>query len=118
MVRGDPNREAVERLFQRFTRTKRPFVRGQMELWGADVDLWEEESYLTGLVDTFISRGRIEVTSLRLDRTIDGRLHQARAHAKSRSLIERWIQYRRLMLELAEALSRAASVPIVWSDGE
>lgn len=116
MARDDHDRRALRALFERFKQTKRPFERG-VELWGADVDLWEEDSYLAGLVDTFIARRRIEVTALRLDRTIDARLHQARAYAKSPALIEQWIGYRRLMLELAEALSWAASVPIVWSDG-
>ncbi|HEY8469181.1 MAG TPA: hypothetical protein VIL18_06040 [Longimicrobiales bacterium] len=54
-----------------------------------------------------------EKDALRLDRTIDKRLQQASAHAKSHASIAQLLRYRQAILELAEALSRAASVPIV-----
>jgi len=78
-----------------------------------DIDLYEEDSYLAGLVETFLIKGNIGITEIQIDYSIDNRLDQAIENSLIRQEeYRKIIKYRKKMLELASALSRASGIPI------
>lgn len=102
-------------MLQRHRSTAFPRVQRQVELWEADVDLAEEDGYLTGLVETFLSRRRLDVASIQLDRSIDNRLQQAGRYTSGDALVS-LLLYRAQLVEMARLLSATAQVPLTWRD--
>jgi len=112
---GDNSKDQLVRLFSEYKTLKIP--RGGITAVGLselDVDLFEEDSYLAGLVDTYLRRGRLDLYAIQIDRTIDERLERAARLASG--VDERYIRalndYRSKMLELAYALECASGVSV------
>ncbi len=107
-------RNELARLFEEYKSLPMPKAGYAIaELQDADVDLSEEDSYLAGLVMTYINSGHIDVRSITIDPTIDERLGRAKlASGIDRITLQAFADYRERMLELAHALERATGVPI------
>lgn len=82
------------------------------------VDLFSEDSYLAGLVSSFLGKRRLghgpmKVEVILIDPTIDERLERARpVSEKQREILDHFKHYRKKMLGLAHALGRATGVPV------
>ncbi len=107
-------RNELARLFEAYRSLPMPKAGYAIaELQDADVDLSEEDSYLAGLVMTYINSGHIDVRSITIDPTIDKRLEGAKLASKTDPMtLQAFADYRERMLELAHALERATGVPI------
>ncbi len=110
-------RNELARLFEEYRSLPMPKAGYAIaELQDADVDLSEEDSYLAGLVMTYINSGHIDVRSITIDPTdptIDKRLEGAKLASKTDPMtLQAFADYRERMLELAHALERATGVPI------
>lgn len=85
-----------------------------INLESADVDLFEEDGYLAGLVDSFLTRRVLPVARIVLDESIDQRLENARVTTLEGSrTVSEFLEYRKGMHALAEKLSRASGVPLL-----
>ena len=78
----------------------------------ADVDLFEEDAYLAGLIDQAVARGRIDVGSIFLDETIDQRLQEALKARPDDSRLRAMREYRMAMKEVAGVLAAAMGVSV------
>jgi hypothetical protein len=86
---------------------------------GADVDMYGDDTYLIGLVESFIQTGRVNEAFIDLDTSIDRRLENAAPQSDgARSTLDAFRSFRRRMVELARALSQASGVPIQSYDRE
>lgn len=80
-----------------------------------DVDLYQEDYYILGLVDTFMESGSMERESIVLHSSIDRILRDYDAVSESENtIVSKFVSYRRHMVELAQALSLASNTPIEW----
>ncbi len=78
-----------------------------------DIDLYDEDAYIAGIVTSFLSGAEVSVTTITLDRSIDRRFAMAAPKDDfERAKIEDSIEYRRKMNLLAILLSKAAEIPI------
>ena len=78
-----------------------------------DADLWAEDTYLVGLVSSYLKSGRLSVDESVLDESIDSMLsHLVSTTGPMRRDMERFVRYRAKMQELAEALSAATGIPL------
>jgi hypothetical protein len=104
----------LRRLFERYK--SRPFPRVGRALNPCDevdVDLAEEDSYLAGLVETFLRSGRIDVKEIVLDQTLDERVERASTDLGTDGEALRTLKdYRDEMWHLARALGGASGVPV------
>ena len=100
----------LARLYREYTALKIPRGGSLVDLRGADVDLYEEDSYLAGLVSTFLSRGGLSVETIELDMTIDARLRGASGKGPNAKTLESFRTYRMKMRELANLLSIASGI--------
>jgi len=112
---------AVKRLrlaFDNYKRLRRPRTAKALDLDEAEVDLFEEEAYLVGLVDTFLHRGEIPSRGIALDGTIDKRLASGRRTTPQEEQMWReWMHYRKAMIDLALALATASGAQLrEWSE--
>lgn len=114
---GSKDRARVAAAYREYRALTMPKIHNHVELWEADVDLAEEDGYLAGLVDTYLTLGSLGVASIVLDGTIDDRLQQARSYATAQESLARLERYRSAMFDLAETLSEAAGVPLIRSRG-
>jgi hypothetical protein len=78
----------------------------------ADIDLFEEDAYLAGLIDRTIARGGIGVAAIILDESIDRRLADALRQRPHDPRLEALRDYRVAMRQMAEILGAAAGVPV------
>lgn len=112
--------ENLRILFIEFKRL--PFPRmegGDILLNDADIDLFEEDSYLAGLVDSFLATGHIESKEIIIDSSIDERIDQAViSYEKHKDAFNYFREYRKKMLELAKMLSEASGVLIHTGGGK
>lgn len=103
----------LARRFRDYRALPTPRVRGRLDLTGAEIDLYEEDGYLAGLVSKFLSDSPLEVDAIEIDRTIDSRLEQASTQSSAaQGLLWEFRLYRQRMRELAELLSQASGIPI------
>lgn len=78
----------------------------------ADIDLYEEDAYLAGLVATALGSSRLPQAQIWTDASIDARLARARAGSPEEAAVIAGLKrYRRAMAALGEELSRATGVP-------
>jgi hypothetical protein len=77
----------------------------------ADIDLFEEDADLAGLVSLVLAGRPLPVDVIILDRSIDTRLSELARVSRS-PVVRRMITYREAMRDLAELLSTAAAVPL------
>jgi hypothetical protein len=89
-----------------------PRTEGRLALGAADVDLFEEDSYLAGLVSTFLATDSVPVDAIVLKSSIDEALAAAEVLPGAEEVIERFKDYREKMRELALLLSRASGIPL------
>jgi hypothetical protein len=80
-------------------------------------DIAEEDSYLAGLVTSFLQRGNIDkVPTIVINSSIDYRLSTATAKSEiACKFLEEFREYRALMLKTANLLSEKSGKPIVNS---
>jgi hypothetical protein len=100
-------REAFERYE---TRTLPKLGHLVVDARDADVDLFEEDAYLAGLVSSVLAGRPMRVESILLDRTIDSRLAQL-AELHNHRVVADMLAYRMAMRRLAALLSAATGVP-------
>lgn len=92
---------------------KRPRVGQVLEIDGADVDLFEEESYLDELVTAFLSNKSAQFTAILLNPSIDRRIAAASPKTPEQEFaLKSILTYRRQVSKLARLLSKASGVPI------
>ncbi|MBI5665028.1 MAG: hypothetical protein HZC49_08105 [Nitrospirae bacterium] len=106
--------EKLRKLFVEFKRLPFPQMGGGIILLNdADIDLSEEDSYLAGLVDSFLATGHIASKEIFIDASIDERIDQAVIiYEKYKDAFNYLREYRKKMLELAKMLSEASGVLI------
>lgn len=80
--------------------------RVQPDLGDLDLEFYEEDGYLVGLVSRYLSTGNLDVAAINVKSSIDRQLAEG---TKSTEVV----RYRSSMLRLARALSEAAGVPLV-----
>lgn len=121
MVRSGHEEAIAElaRLFQEHYDLRLPkFGSLKTDVEEADIDLFEEDSYLVGLASSFLGRrrlghGRMKVDVIVINHTIDERLERAKlASEQDREILDQFKKYRESMLNLAHALGRATGVPV------
>lgn len=76
----------------------------------ADVDLFEEDAYLAGLVSSVLAGRPMRAETIVLDRTIDSRLAELE-EAHDNRVVADMLAYRKAMRRLAALLSAATGVP-------
>lgn len=109
------HRVALSEAYAAFRATPFPAGGGASELLDADVDLAEEDAYLAGLIETYLSGGRVQQPAIKLSPSIDERLLQASEGSHS-SFATALSQYRKQMIGVAEVLSHASGIPLIWSE--
>ena len=103
----------LESLFAEYRVSPIPKGGGQVvELDDADIDLYEEDGYLAGLVSTYLTTGKVSVQEIQLNGTIDARIEKARMTSPHTETIDEFLTYRKRMFELATALNRISGVPL------
>ncbi len=83
----------------------------------ADVDLYEEDSHLAGLAQSYLSGRPLVIDPIVMNRAIDTAIEQAGAHSGCEESVRELREYRAAMLDLATALSEAAGLPLLLSKG-
>jgi hypothetical protein len=73
--------------------------------------VFHADTYLAGLVSTFLGGGQLGVSSIELDTRLDEALADA-AQRASGTQVDEVLRYRKKMLDLAHLLSRASGIPI------
>lgn len=100
--------------FARFSKTPVPKLgpHANDDLAHAQVAMAGDEAHLAGLVDRYIRYREIVVPTIAIDQYADEVLARvARDHPDDEDVHE-FLEYRRMMLELAEMLSEETGVPI------
>jgi hypothetical protein len=100
--------------FRRFCETPVPIVGPDAsdDIGDAKVDMMLDDTYIAGHVDTYLSRGKLDYSTIEIALHPDELLaDEARDHPND-EIVHRLIAYRRMMLELAEMLSKQSGVPI------
>ncbi len=107
----------LHRAYEQWKRGKFPRT-GEINVDGANVDLAHDDSHVSGLCGRFLESGSIDPhLVIQLNSSIEQRLDvAARRHPESSEAIGALRAYRQKVLQLAELLSEAAGVPVVWSE--
>jgi hypothetical protein len=109
---NSPDNERLRQLWLAFGPLKFPSIRAAEEILGEDAyDLADAEGYFAGLVETYLTRGRIEVSRINFDPAAHRRGLERLASARARD-IGPFVTYATMVGELAIALSRATGVPL------
>lgn len=117
MDRDDGQPVDLRTLFEAYRTRQIPRTAGKVDLHGAEVDLYEEDGYLAGLVDRFLATGDTGVDVIVVKQDIDARLLAAEPRTpEATAIVQRFREYRQAMIALAEALSSSASVPLIRSE--
>jgi hypothetical protein len=98
-------------LHEQYRRGRIPKLTRHDIVGDVDIDVAEEDAYLAGLVDQYIHTGALNVDSIELNSSIDERLRLAQSAVADDS-IDRLIEFRVRMLDLAASLSAATGVPL------
>jgi len=107
--------ETLAQLFQEYKSLPLPRTNGKFDPQEANVDLYIADSYIAGLVDTFLCCKKISQRSIVLDSSIDSRLdNYFPASPEEVAIIAAFKAYRTKMVELALALSQISGVPVEW----
>ena len=115
MAQGSEIRRQLEQHYR--THKEAPVPRGvpRTLIGDVDIDLYEEDSYLAGLTETFLKKGRLAIDAIDIDKSIDARLANAVAQSKnSPNELNRFIRYRSRMRRLAELLGQASGIPVTY----
>jgi protoporphyrinogen oxidase len=79
----------------------------------ADIDLFEEDAYLSGMVETFLTCGHLKEKVIFFDPTIETRLNKAlETLGASDEGLNKLQEYHKAMLKIYHLLSRASGIPI------
>lgn len=107
----------LQRAYEQWKRGKFPRI-GDLDVNGANIDLAHDDSHVAGLCGRFLDTGSIDPhLVIQLNASIEQRLDQAaRKYPESSEAIGALRAYRQKILQLAELLSVAAAVPVVWSE--
>ena len=100
--------------YQRYRQTRVPIVgpNASDDVGDAKVEMMLDDTYIAGYVDTFISRGKLEYSTIEIDLGPDELLAGVVRDHPNDQIVHRLVEYRRMMLELAEMLSKQSGVPI------
>ena len=71
----------------------------------ADVELYEEDGYLAGLVDTYLETHKAPLREVSLNLSVDARLHEALKSLPGNATVMAFCEYRKQMHSLAKALN-------------
>lgn len=115
----DSARHELEKKFTEFRSIAAPRIGAVVEVEDADVDLFEEESFVAGLVDRFLKTGSVgPYKAVELESSIDERLRRALKRQPDAGHPIRVLQeYRQHLVSLAEALGRATGISVKWTSG-
>ena len=110
----DAETERLRQLLTELMELERPRNRGRLELGEIDIDLFAEDSYLAGMVSSFLAGDPVREGFIPLNASIDEELEKIEAPPGAETVLERLKEYRNKLKDLASALSHAADVPIVY----
>ena len=114
MESADANHEELARAFAAYRRLRLPRTGDVLDLGEADVELFAEDSHLAGLVENFLTTGRLVDESIRLATGIDSALAHAIALTDdARDRLAAFRHYRSAMRNLATLLAAVSGVPMV-----
>jgi hypothetical protein len=113
MVRGNSFSQELDHRFVEHRGISVPRCSGTLDLADADIDLYEEDAYIAGLVEGFLTRASVKVVVIQLDSSIDSRLEKAKAETSAAQVVLRDFKaYRQRVKELAMLLSQASGIPL------
>ncbi len=109
-------RAYLARLYEAYQPVRFPKVPFEpQELTNFDVEMAEEDGYLAGIVSTFLETNRMNVSEIKINRSIDERIEKCKGVVDS-SVLGPVVTYRSMMMSLASALEEATRAPIVVRD--
>lgn len=115
----DEKVQALREAYERFRGLDLPRAGDVVDLGEADIDLYEEDTFLAGLVDSFLARRRVHGASFSLDSSIDRRIERAAPTTPNGLAVKaQFLQYRAAMRGLAAMLESASGLPIKEVDRE
>lgn len=76
------------------------------------IDLASQETYLAGVADALVRKGRVAVQEIRIDATIEARLRAVEAIVAPAEFAE-LERYQKHLTKLATALAESTNVPLV-----
>lgn len=114
---SDPN-GPLRKAYEQWKLGKFPRV-GDVNVEGANVDLAHDDGHVAGLCGRWLENGSIDPhLVIQLNDTIEPRLQRAEKRLpQAKAEIDSLRAYHARVIRLAETLSTAAGVPIVWSRG-
>lgn len=101
-------------LFEEYKKIHLPKTGGiDINLKDADIDMFEEDTYLFGIVSSYLATGYLKDEAILIDESIDFRIGQACEELECCStLVMSFQEYRQRMVSLAKALSVSSGIPI------
>jgi hypothetical protein len=104
--------ERLRELWSAFGRVKFPSIRAAEEILGEDAyNLADAEGYFAGLVETYLTSGRIDVSNINFDPAAHNQGLE-RLRSEGASDLQPFLAYATMVGELAIALSRATGKPL------
>ena len=112
----------LARLFAEYKKLDFPITGGvgylDELLVDVQIELADEDGYLAGLVDTYLSYNRIDVKGICIDISIDSQIdHAIKTTTEGQEILQRFKAYRQKMWELAKLLSSVSGIPIEGKRG-
>lgn len=102
----------MREVYARFYELKQPHLEGR-EFTDLEIDIDQEGSHLAGLTERVLKGAELPVSSIELKSSITEALRSMRGRTeRERGWIRDLATYHAVMLELAEALSKASGLPV------